>query len=163
MSESEREKEIPWPPVVNAMYDGVHVERAEEDSKWEYMTFAPMGSKTGLSREEIESALYYMERTGLIHEPKNGVLALTETGLQFAHDHSTRERQNSINRTIMVAAIITALTPALTNWPPENPLFEPIPAEWNAMLVIGGMVVMGIVLLLLFSGFYNLEIKPRIR
>lgn len=64
MNKPEPEKEILWLPVVKAMYDGVHVERAEKDSKWEYQSFAPMDSKTGLSRVEIESALYYMERSG---------------------------------------------------------------------------------------------------
>jgi hypothetical protein len=163
MSKSEREQEIPWLPVVKAMYDGVHVERYEEGCEWEYQPFAPMGSKTDLSREDIESALYYMERSGLIHEPKEGVLALTEIGLQFAHDHSTKERQNRINRTIMLAAIITALAPALSNWPPDNPLFEQIPADWNAVLIIGGLLVAGGILLLLFVELYYLEVKPRLR
>lgn len=45
---------IHWVPLVVAKYDGVYVARAGVDSKWERQPKAPMGSTTGLSREEIE-------------------------------------------------------------------------------------------------------------
>lgn len=153
------EWKLPWQPVVQAMYDGVQVGLDNKNSKWRFQFYAPMGQKTGLIREEYEQALFYMEKQGLVEVVDEQDVVLTELGLQIAQEMSARSRQTAINRTIMLAAIVTAIAAVLSRWPPEGSLYNP--SDWANVGVFLILFAIGAAaVLILIIEFGKLELLP---
>lgn len=152
---SEKEGQLHWRPVVKELYHGGYVLKTSDEDEWKYEIYHPIGQETELDHEELQRALSYMDRNGLVHETERGDVALTEVGLKIAFDMSSnerqervRERQESINKSIMLAATVTALATILVNWPPDSdviPLTLPSVVDTTFVWLNSVLTVVGII------------------
>jgi predicted transcriptional regulator len=166
---SNQDDRINWQPVLKSIYHGGYVEKVSNEQKWEYEIYSPL--EVGeLSRQEIEFALRYLEQHGLIAPGGRNTstttdMPLTETGLQIAHDMSVKERQNSINRSIMLAASVTAISSLLSAYPPDGSFLpfslpsqvEPAVPWLTVLLITAGMLVGGYLLWVLLRELWYLR------
>ncbi|WP_411968501.1 hypothetical protein [Haloferax sp. YSSS75] len=155
-----------WKSLLLAMYRGTMHYTLDENDLAEINP--EILDETGMDEDDFVDAFDYLKENSLVelkdefvHEGIEGYV-LSQLGVQIAHELSVQQReadakrrQESINRAIMLAASVTAITSILTSWPPQGPVFQPF-LQSQVIEALARFFNPAVTILLLFIGAFLL-------